>query len=94
MPESLVIANTSPLLYLYQVDCLDVLWQLYGTVIVPSAVQKELEMGKQQGVDVPDVSSLEWISICSVTSAVIVSTFVGFRERRSRGHCVGFGDNQ
>ncbi len=32
MPETLVIVNTSPLLYLYQVDCLELLQQLYGTM--------------------------------------------------------------
>ena len=30
MPETLVIVNTSPLLYLYKVNCLELLQQLYG----------------------------------------------------------------
>jgi predicted nucleic acid-binding protein len=51
MPESLVIVNTSPLLYLYQVNCLELMQQLYGMITVPSAVPQELETGKLQGVD-------------------------------------------
>ena len=34
-PETLVIVNTSPLLYLYQVNCLELLQQLYSTITVP-----------------------------------------------------------
>jgi predicted nucleic acid-binding protein len=51
MPESLVIVNTSPLLYLYQVNCLELMQQLYGMITVPPAVPQELETGKLQGVD-------------------------------------------
>ncbi len=46
MPETLVIVNTSPLLYLHQVDCLELLQQLYDTITVPPAVPQELETGK------------------------------------------------
>jgi len=40
MPD--VISNTSPLQYLYQLGLLDVLKKLYGQVIIPYAVSKEL----------------------------------------------------
>lgn len=76
MPDPPVIANTSPLLYLHQVGCLIVLQQLYITIIVPPAVQEELEVGKRQGVDVPDVSSLAWIHIRPVASAALVPAVV------------------
>lgn len=54
MPERLVIANTSPLLYLQLVGRLDVLRALYGVVVVPPAVQTELEAGLKIKVGVPD----------------------------------------
>lgn len=76
MPETLVIVNTSPLLYLYQVDCLELLQQLYGTITVPPAVPQELETGKLQGVDVPEVNSIEWIQIRSVASATIIPAVI------------------
>ena len=72
MPETLVIVNTSPLLYLYQVDRLELLQQLYSTITVPPAVPQELETGKLQGVDVPEVNSIEWIQIRPVASATII----------------------
>lgn len=76
MPETLVIVNTSPLLYLYQVDCLELLQQLYGTITVPPAVLQELETGKLQGVDVPEANSIEWIQIRPVASATIIPAVI------------------
>ncbi len=75
-PETLVIVNTSPLLYLYQVDCLELMQQLYGTITVPPAVPQELETGKLQGVDVPEVNSIEWIQIRPVASATIIPAVI------------------
>jgi len=75
-PETLVIVNTSPLLYLHQVDSLELLLQLYGTITVPPAVPQELEIGKLQGVDVPEVNSIEWIQIRSVVSAAIIPAVI------------------
>jgi predicted nucleic acid-binding protein len=76
MPETLVIVNTSPLLYLSQVDRLELLQQLYGTITVPPAVPQELETGKLQGVDVPEVNSIEWIQIRPVASATIIPAVI------------------
>lgn len=76
MPETPVIVNTSPLLYLHQVGCLELLQQLYSTITVPLAVPQELETGKLQGVDVPEVNSIEWIQIRPVASATIIPTVI------------------
>jgi predicted nucleic acid-binding protein len=76
MPDTRVIANTSPLLYLHQVGCLDVLQQLYSTIVVPPAVRQELDTGRKQGVDVPDVGGLPWIVIQPVASAALVPVVV------------------
>lgn len=52
MPDRLTVSNTSPLLYLHLVGCLDLLKEMYGTVVVPSAVASELQAGAKRGVDV------------------------------------------
>ena len=52
-PDSLVIVNTSPRLYLHQVGCLELLRQLYSTIAVPSAVRQELEIGWVQLMNFP-----------------------------------------
>ena len=75
-PSTLVIVNTSPLLYLHQVGCLELLQQLYDTVTVPPAVPQELGIGQLQGIDVPEVSSIEWIQIRSVVSAAIIPAVI------------------
>jgi len=61
MPD--VISNTSPLQYLYQLGLLDVLKKLYGQVIIPYAVSKELSNGRKQGIELPDPVLLNWITI-------------------------------
>ncbi|HEU0020927.1 MAG TPA: DUF3368 domain-containing protein [Dehalococcoidia bacterium] len=76
MPDPLAIANTSPLLYLHQAGCLNILKGLYGYVIVPRAVQGELEEGSRQGFDVPDVTALEWLQVRPVASAVLVPALI------------------
>ena len=63
MPDRLVISNTSPVLYLHQVGRLDLLWKLYGQVQIPQAVEAEIRAGTQQGIVVPDVSTLEWLHV-------------------------------
>jgi predicted nucleic acid-binding protein len=65
-PERLVVADTSPLLYLHQAKQLHLLRALYGPVVVPSAVRVELTIGRARGHDAPDVSSIEWIRTLGV----------------------------
>jgi predicted nucleic acid-binding protein len=74
--KTLVIVNTSPLLYLHQVGCLELLQQLYGTITVPPAIPQELEIGKLQGVDVPEVNSIEWIQTRPVASATLIPAVI------------------
>ncbi|MGE0103316.1 MAG: DUF3368 domain-containing protein [Blastocatellales bacterium] len=61
MPE--VIADTSPIQYLFQVGLLDVLNSLYGGITIPEAVLSELNVGRARGVFVPDASSISWIVV-------------------------------
>jgi predicted nucleic acid-binding protein len=43
---------------------------------VPPAVPQELETSKLQGVDVPEVNSIEWIQIRPVASATIIPAVI------------------
>jgi predicted nucleic acid-binding protein len=63
LPE--VISNTSPLQYLHQLGLLDLLPRLVGNIVVPPAVVEELEAGRALGLDLPDVTSLDWITVKS-----------------------------
>ncbi len=67
MPE-VVISNTSPIFYLHRLRRLDLLQKLYQEIIVPKAVVAELEAGRRQGEDVPEIDSYEWIKIRAIRS--------------------------
>ena len=56
-----VISNTSPLQYLYQANLLDLLPQIYQSIVVPQAVNRELEQGGSLGVVLPLLTSLSGI---------------------------------
>lgn len=70
MPE--VVADTSPIQYLYQINRLDLLPTLYGQVRMPQAVADELTQGLVQGVSLPNLTSLSWIRLCSVPVSILI----------------------
>lgn len=57
------ITNTSPLLYLYRIDCLIWLPKLFSEIWTPHAVVLELEEGQRRGYDVPNPQNYEWLKI-------------------------------
>lgn len=67
-----IICNTSPLQYLYQLEMLHVLQTLAGHIIVPPAVIDELAVGRAQGVSLPDLMVLEWVTVRPVASAAVL----------------------
>jgi uncharacterized protein len=64
MPE--VICNTSPLQYLHQIGVLEILPAIYGRILVPRAVVDEIGKGREAGVNLPDLATLNWIEIREV----------------------------
>jgi uncharacterized protein len=76
MPERHVISNTSPLLYLHQAGQLNLLAQLYKTVIIPPSVARELLVGESKGIDVPDTSRLSWIQIQPLADATLLPAII------------------
>ncbi len=60
---SQIICNTSPLQYLHQLDLLEVFHKLTGNIIVPPSVIEEINEGYRQGIDLPKIPSLSWISV-------------------------------
>ena len=76
MPDRLVISNTSPLLYLHQIGCLDLLKALYGAVVAPPAVERELHIGAAKGINVPDLSALSWVKVRPVKNPKLLPAVV------------------
>lgn len=67
------ICNTSPLQYLHQLDLLHLLPALMQRIIVPTAVAQEIEAGQKSGIDLPDLSALDWIQIKQPQAANIAN---------------------
>ena len=70
MPK--VIANTSPIQYLFQLWLLDLLPRLYGSVLVPPAVRDEINRGRALGVALPNLHDLGWISVADPEVPVLL----------------------
>jgi len=62
------ICNTSPLLYLYRLGCLEWVPELFDSVWVPKAVVSELRKGQKRGYDVPAVTDFPWAEIVQPVS--------------------------
>jgi len=61
LPE--VFSDTSPLQYLYQLDLLYILPTLAGRIGIPPSVERELLVGRNLGINLPDLTTLDWLEI-------------------------------
>jgi predicted nucleic acid-binding protein len=65
MPK--VVSNTTPILSLLKIDKLDLLKDLYETILIPQAVYQEIEAGKDRSF-YTDLCKLDWIVIKHIES--------------------------
>jgi hypothetical protein len=81
VPE--VISDTSPLQYLYQADCLNLLPALYGSIVVPEGVAEEIAAGRSLGHSLPDLAALNWLRIAPVPHRriLVLATDLGKGEQ-------------
>jgi hypothetical protein len=70
MPE--VIVDTSPLQYLHQLELLDLLPELYGEILVPEGVVREIAAGHALGVALPELKALPWIQVRRVAGSSVL----------------------
>jgi hypothetical protein len=68
----IIVSDTSPLMNLAVVGHLQLLHQLYDTVIIPEAVWNELSTLSSQHLEVSTVQTLPWLDRQPVTSQAIV----------------------
>ena len=59
------VTNTSPLLYLYRIEKLDILSQVFEEVLTVPAVISELAEGQARGYDVPKPEDYKWLRVIS-----------------------------
>ena len=85
MPDT--ICDTSPLQHLHRAGVLDVLSSLYERIVIPESVAEELNEGREAGLELPDISQLEWIEVRAIKNPdmVSISTGLGPAEREALG---------
>lgn len=66
-----VVVNTTPLIALSHVGQLDVLKKLYGGIIIPEAVYKELSVKADSVCKKAVDSSLDWIRVGSIQNQMV-----------------------
>ncbi len=75
MPD--VICNTSPVQYLYQVNFLYILQELYGQIAIPEGVFTELDAGRMAEIALPDVKSPSRLSVRYVRERTLLQMASG-----------------
>lgn len=78
MPD--VICNTSVIQYLHQLGLLHLFRELYGSVLVPKAVAREIATGRALGVNLPNLSNYGWITVRAVVTPIVASGELGAGE--------------
>ncbi len=68
----IVVSDTSPLLSLTLVGQLDLLRQLYGSIVIPEAVRDELIVGGAAYGDGDEVIDQPWISVQPVNNPIVL----------------------
>jgi len=64
MPDAarrLVVVNSTPIITLAIVDQLALLRDLYGTILIPTAVRREIEAGGPNRAGAPQLAAAPWI---------------------------------
>lgn len=73
MPK--VVSNTTPIISLLKLKCLDLLRQLYTQLYIPVAVYNEVEAGKAKDF-YTDLSKIDWIKIIEIQNKQAVKYFL------------------
>jgi predicted nucleic acid-binding protein len=74
-----VVSNTTPLINLVGLGCLDLLPRLYGKVTIPEEVHDEYLAGKRPGD--PELASLSWLAVVpSTDSDPLLTSILGSGE--------------
>ena len=58
-----VFLNTSPIQYIYQLGLIHIIRELFGRVYVPAEVNEELNRGRKEGIDLPNLEGRNFIKI-------------------------------
>ena len=68
----IVVSDTSPINNLAAINQLHLLYQLYGTILIPEAVYRELTDPDFPVAGAIEVQTFDWIQTCAVGNRALV----------------------
>ena len=69
----IVVSDTTPLISLLKIDCIDLLEKLFGQVLIPQAVFDELSVNERFKLEADQISSKQFIIVKAVQNSESVS---------------------
>ncbi len=70
-----IVSDTSPISNLFRIGRLELLQLVYGKVVVPEAVMRELLELEKRGIDLTPITQANWIEIIPVKDHEMVISF-------------------
>ena len=70
----IVVSDTSPITNLALGGHLDILQQLYGSIVIPQAVAQEIAAVASRLAGTPDILTLDWVHTRQTTDQVLVTS--------------------
>ncbi len=70
-----IVSDTSPISNLFRIGRLELLQLVYGKVVVPEAVMRELLELEKRGIDLSSITQADWIEIIPVKDHEMVVSF-------------------
>jgi len=70
----IVVSDTSPITNLALIGYVNLLQQLYGTVVIPQAVSQEIAAVAPRLAGTVDIQKLDWLEIRQVTDSALVAS--------------------
>ncbi len=61
--SGIIIFNTAPIQYIHQLGLFHLVQRLFGKICVPEEVLDEIDQGKQDGIELPDLRQLDYVEI-------------------------------
>ena len=62
-----VFLNTSPIQYIHQLGLIHIVKELFGKVYVPAEVHEELNRGREEGIELPNLEGMDFILLLSIS---------------------------
>ncbi len=77
----LIVSDTSPVLGLALIGHLDLLRQLYGSIVIPQAVHDEIVVAGSAYRAGAEIARLDWVHVSKATQAIVIALLLRELDR-------------